>query len=65
VRFADEVPELFTQQRAYHHLRIKTLTVKLAADVFERRELAGACELKSAFERSGLYGHGAKLLAGR
>ena len=51
MRFADEVSELFTQQWAYHHPRIKTLTVKLEPDVFERRELAGACELKSAFER--------------
>jgi len=62
VRFADEVSELFTQQRAYHRPWIEPFTVKLESDVFERRKLAGACELKRAFERSGLYSHGAKLL---
>ena len=62
VRFADEVSELASEKRAYHRPWIKTFAVKLESDVFERRKLAGARELKSAFERSGLYSHGAKLL---
>ena len=50
--------ELSTQHRAYHRPWIKTFAVKLKADGFERRKLAGARELKGAFERSGLGTHG-------
>jgi hypothetical protein len=54
VRFVDEVFELSLQHRSYDLPWIKTFAVELVSDVFERRKLAGACELKGAFERSGL-----------
>jgi hypothetical protein len=54
VRFADEVPKLSTQDGAFDLPWIETFAVKLELDVFDRIKLAGACELKGAFDRSGL-----------